>query len=130
MSEITKAEATPLAMASLGIYGGDGKVIESQERQGATEMVKAIHTLPVKGSDDPDVIRLGIEWGEVYEADQIFREATLPLGWVRHGTGHDMWTDILDERGVVRAKVFYKAAFYDRRALIRVATTTEHDDDM
>lgn len=40
----------------------------------------------------------------------------LPDGWKKVGTNHDMHSDLVDETGKVRASIFYKAAFYDRRA--------------
>jgi hypothetical protein len=46
----------------------------------------------------------------------MFRQATLPPGWKKTGSDHDMWSYVEDERGLRRVAVFYKAAFYDRRA--------------
>ena len=40
----------------------------------------------------------------------------MPQGWTRRATDHDMHSEILDEAGKIRISVFYKAAFYDRRA--------------
>ena len=116
MTEITRTVPEPETLASMGLFGGDGSAIEAQERRGADEMAAATHTLPVEGSDDPALAM--ITWGDVIEGDPLFREATLPAGWSRAPTGHDMWTYIFDEKGVLRARVFYKAAFYDRRASI------------
>src|SRR6185436_8068032 len=31
-------------------------------------------------------------------------------------TDHSMYTDLVDDKGRVRASIFYKAAFYDRKA--------------
>lgn len=57
---------------------------------------------------------LGFRFGE--PVDELFVKATLPPGWTRAGTDHSMHSDILDEKGRRRVGVFYKAAFYDRRA--------------
>jgi hypothetical protein len=50
------------------------------------------------------------------EADDIFYSGRLPEGWRLVPTEHSMWNNILDERGRVAGKIFYKGAFYDRRA--------------
>lgn len=118
MNEITVTKPTPIGLASLGIYGGDGSDIEAMERKGAEEMAGATHTLPTDGSDMVD--ELGITWGPVLVDDPLFREATLPEGMRLMRTEHDMWTDVLQD-GIKVAAVFYKAAFYDRRAMIRIA---------
>lgn len=59
---------------------------------------------------------LGFVFGDVVDGDPLFRHATLPEGWCRAGTSHSMHSDIVDERGIRRASIFYKAASYDRRA--------------
>jgi hypothetical protein len=91
--------------------------IEAQEAQGQRELV-ASTVLPFPGwnSSDADFEALGFTFGEKVPGDDLFREATLPDGWTRAGTGHAMHSDVLDERGIARVGVFYKAAFYDRRA--------------
>lgn len=58
---------------------------------------------------------LGFEFGETAE-DGLFVRATLPEGWTREGSEHAMWSFVVDERGIPRVAVFYKAAFYDRKA--------------
>lgn len=120
MSEITKTKPNATLLASMGLFGGTGQAIEEQERAGGREMLQATHTLPVDGSDDPKLAELGIVFGEVLEDDPIFREATLPEGWTRRDGEHPYgyWTYLDDENGVQRVAIFYKAAFYDRRATI------------
>lgn len=65
---------------------------------------------------DADLEEMGIELGEPFEDDEVFRPAKLPEGWTREGTDHSMWSNILDEQGHIRLNIFYKAAFYDRSA--------------
>lgn len=48
--------------------------------------------------------------------DDLFIQALLPAGWKKEATDHSMWSDLLDEQGRKRGGIFYKAAFYDRRA--------------
>lgn len=88
--------------------------IEAQEKRGqqalvaSTNMPKELH--PGREAFEA----LGFTFGQ--DVDDIFVSATLPAGWTRAATGHSMHSDILDERGRKRVGVFYKAAFYDRRA--------------
>ncbi|WP_424958446.1 hypothetical protein [Hyphomicrobium sp. 1Nfss2.1] len=58
--------------------------------------------------------KVGFVFGE--DVDELFVRAKLPPGWTRAGTSHAMHSDIIDEQGRKRVGVFYKAAFYDRRA--------------
>lgn len=59
---------------------------------------------------------LGFELGEPFPDDPLFRPCKLPEGWRIRPTEHHMHSDIVDPRGFARFGVFYKAAFYDRRA--------------
>ena len=64
-----------------------------------------------------DMLRqLGFEIGEPFPDDDLFRPAKLPEGWKKSSTGHSMHSDIMDENGYARLGMFYKAAFYDRKA--------------
>jgi hypothetical protein len=52
--------------------------------------------------------------------DPIFCLAELPKGWKKRPTEHSMWSELVDENNVVKAEIFYKAAFYDRSAFMRL----------
>jgi hypothetical protein len=99
--------------------------IEEQEAEGAAAMQQgACEVIPARfnSGSEKDLKKLGFKLGPVDERDPLFREATLPAGWQRKGTGHSMWTYIVDEHGRERLSMFYKAAFYDRDAFINVGT--------
>jgi hypothetical protein len=69
--------------------------------------------------DEPQWAGLGFVFGDFVperQGEAMFRYATLPEGWTRKGSDHDMWSYIVDERGRERVAVFFKAAFYDRSA--------------
>lgn len=100
---------------------GSSKAIEHQEAEGQRELVQS-EVLPEYGSANPAVQALGIEWGEPVPGDPIFRSVKLPAGWTKRATDHAMWSELCDAEGVVRAEIFYKAAFYDRRAFIRATS--------
>jgi hypothetical protein len=100
--------------------------IERQEAAGQAAMV-ASSRLPKEGMNREVLERLGFVIGE--DADDLFVNVTLPSGWALKPTDHSMHTDIVDDKGRTRGGVFYKAAFYDRRAdmhLTRRYTTSSY----
>jgi hypothetical protein len=64
--------------------------------------------------------KMGIKIIDTY--DDLFWNVELPEGWTTRATDHSMWNELVDNRGRVRAKFFYKAAFYDREAFIHFNT--------
>lgn len=56
----------------------------------------------------------GFEFGD--RIDDLFWEVSLPNGWRKEPTDHSMWTIVYGPDDGERARVFYKAAFYDRAA--------------
>ncbi len=94
--------------------------IEAQEAAGQKVFVQA-QTLPTRGlMEHAEALRkLGFVIGEPVSGDPIFTNVTLPAGWKKAPTGHSMWSDLVDDKGRRRAGLFYKAAFYDRKAHIQ-----------
>lgn len=107
------------------------QAIEMQERHGQQQIVSSQARLPVKmhkGIDDRDPKEVLEKCGGVVfgnrEGDSdkaIFYEVTLPSGWSIQPTDHSMWTKLVDDQGRERASIFYKAAFYDRDAFLRLS---------
>lgn len=60
------------------------------------------------------------------EADDLFFNAKLPAGWTIRPTDHSMWSDVLDEKGRKRLGIFYKGAFYDRKAHTNLVSRFHH----
>jgi hypothetical protein len=89
--------------------------ILAQEAAGQKALVRS-EALPSKGDWD-SLEAMGIVKGE--SVDDLFCHATLPDGWSKVASNHSMWSYLKDERGLTRASVFYKAAFYDRDAFVR-----------
>jgi hypothetical protein len=95
--------------------------IEAQEAKGQIDFVNST-TLPkeMKGGCTIEKLKsLGIEFHD--EVDDLFVNVTLPEGWSKRATDHSMHSDLLDDKGRKRASIFYKAAFYDRRAFISLS---------
>jgi hypothetical protein len=107
--------------------------IEEMEREGKAQLMNS-DRLPVQAEAQVVYEALGFTFGEPDKNDPMFRPATFPEGWSRKGSDHAMWSYIADEHGRDRVSIFYKAAFYDRDAFMRlvslssyVATSVEHD---
>jgi len=98
---------------------GASNSIELSESMGQSQMVRST-VIPTDGAED--LAALGFTLGEVVKDDPIFRECSLPPGWQREGSDHSMWSYIVDERGFRRVAIFYKAAFYDRSAHVRIVS--------
>lgn len=91
--------------------------IEAQEAAGQAGLV-ADSTLPTKCSycTREQLELMGIVFFE--PIDDLFVKVKLPGGWKKAPTDHSMWSNLIDEKGRVRAMIFYKAAFYDMDAFI------------
>jgi hypothetical protein len=91
--------------------GGDG--VLAAEAAGASAFVNA-EVLPKQGIQD------GVDAGLVEitsDADDLFYNVKLPEGWEKKsGVPDPRHISLLDPKGNIRASIFYKAAFYDRKA--------------
>ena len=92
--------------------------IEAQEARGQ-ETFAAGDSLPIemRGTTLDDLTSLGFVFGAAI--DELFVECRVPEFWTKRPTEHPLHTEILDAAGKVRGSVFYKAAYYDRRADLR-----------
>lgn len=92
--------------------------IERQEKAGQAALVNST-AMPLKMRPSREAFeKIGFRFGA--PIDEIFIDAQLPVAWSRQATDHSMHSDILDAEGRIRVAVFYKAAFYDRRANARL----------
>lgn len=119
---MTTPENTSLRDPIVHLAGGWGDpsgYIQDMEAGGQRQIVQS-DVLP---ADAPwaEMEALGFVKGAPVAGDDLFVHCTLPDGWTKAGTGHSMHSIVLDERGVERVAVFYKAAFYDRRADAHIA---------
>jgi hypothetical protein len=120
---MNKSEMTLAALAAFlrgdnlnGTIASSPNGIVEQEAQGQKNLIES-KCLPISGDWDK-LMSWGIVKGE--PVDDQFVLAELPQGWHLEATGSVYWTNLLDEHGTVRASIFYKAAFYDRKAFFRV----------
>lgn len=95
--------------------------IYASEARGQRELVMSTQLPVVCHGQKEELVRAGVIFGEPCEDDSLFCEATLPDGWTKRPTDHSMWSELVDGDGKVRARIFYKAAFYDRVAHMRVS---------
>jgi hypothetical protein len=127
MNKTNRASITPAAAAAFGKGDIDNFLvaatpggIEAQEAAGQITLC-ASATLPLIMR--PASVQKTLEgWGFKFgaEVDGIFITATFPPGWKKQATDHSMWSDLLDDKGRKRGSIFYKAAFYDRSAHMRL----------
>lgn len=107
---------------SLGA-GGFGGYVQEMEAAGQAQVVHS-DQLPTQAPWATDEDRtstttledLGFVKGEPVPGDALFVRCTFPEGWRREGSDHAMWSYVVDDRGLRRVAIFYKAAFYDRSA--------------
>ena len=110
-------ENTSLRPHDNWVLGGNPKAIEQQEAQGQRELV-ASSQLPADGLTPEMAAHYNIQIVCPSKNDPLFVDVKLPRGMVKKTTDHQMWSDLVNEDGIKIAGIFYKAAFYDRRAFI------------
>jgi hypothetical protein len=100
------------------LRGLNPDAIIDQEWRGQAQVIEssAIPTNLLGGITDDVLTDVGFELGEPFKDDPMFRPAKLPEGWSIVATDHPMWTEIVDADGLAWFQLFYKAAFYDRKA--------------
>ena len=89
--------------------------IEQQEANGQSWMVRN-RVIPrlILGATRRQLTGIGFRFGT--NVDALFVECKLPAGWKMVSTDHNMYSDLQDDQGRVRAEVFYKNSSYDRSA--------------
>lgn len=95
--------------------GSSSDAILGQEAAGQQSFVKST-TLPAEIRGKEILEAAGVKFLGPVEGDDLFQYVELPEGWKKEPTDHSMWSKLVDEQGRERASIFYKAAFYDRRA--------------
>lgn len=108
----------------VGLMGGSDAYIEGMEAAGQRQLVHSDRLPTAANPGDDAYLAAGFTFGPVDAGDPLFRPATLPDGWTKQGSDHDMWSYVVDELGRRRVAVFYKAAFYDRRAFMRLESVS------
>jgi hypothetical protein len=125
-----KQSSADIDVMGLMIMAGENPsdILISKENQGQS-WVRDTVKIPRKNgyrsfvNESIDVLKsLGITVTETPN-DELFFDAVLPEGWRIEPTEHHMWSDVIDEKGVKRISMFYKAAFYDRDAFYKIITT-------
>lgn len=105
------------------------RYITDMEAAGQRQLVNS-DQLPTDCGDEQPYLDLGFVFAEVVDGDPLFRHVTLPDGWKREGADHAMWSNLLDGEGRRRVSIFYKAAFYDRRAAMYLTHPTSVLSDL
>ena len=93
--------------------------IEAQEKLAQEDLVLG-QKLPKEGilNVRSELEALGFQFGA--DVDDLFVSCSFPPGWSIKPTDHALWSIVHDEQGHERIQVFYKGAFYDRRAFASI----------
>lgn len=118
-----------LSLEQLEVLMGGSEAIGRQEKRGQRDLVSTFTRLPREGMDTlrPIFEGLGFVFGE--NEDELFVKVTAPAGWSLKPTEHPMHSDILDDKGRRRGGVFYKSAYYDRKADVHLARRYHIEND-
>ena len=123
------------AMGAMERTGSPSQAIVDQEARGQREACGQTSQLPTQ-IDEGDTLALkawGFEFLGPCPGDPLFQKVRFPAGWRLEPTDHSMWSNLVDSEGGKRGAVFYKAAFYDRRAHLRLnnryAAQKNYSDD-
>jgi len=123
---ITDTSDEKLAFSHLlmGMTNPNGWV-EELESQGQRELV-ASDMVPTKCSDDEALERMGFVFAKADTTDPLFRHATLPDGWKKIADDNSAtWSYIVNDVGIRRVAMYYKAAPYDRRSSMHLIKKLE-----
>ncbi len=98
--------------------GLNPSAIENQEKKGQKELCNASQLPCADGYHDlkQEYEKIGIKVLGKTKGDNLFYDVILLQGWKIVPTDHSMWSNLIDEKGKKIGSIFYKAAFYDRRA--------------
>lgn len=91
-------------------------IIASEKAGQAAIVNEEMLPVDIRGISSNELGLLGFKFGE--PVNELFVKATLPAGWYKEGSNHDMWSYIYDDQGRQRASIFYKAAWYDMSAVM------------
>lgn len=99
---------------------------EAQEARGQQALVReSILPKIILGASVEQLAAMGFCFGT--DVDELFVECKLPTGWFKRAKNHAWESELVDDKGRVRARLHYKAAFYDRKAfMIMVQRFTVH----
>lgn len=105
--------------------------IEAQEKRGQEDLCNGTKArLPIDGAiaEQSKYEAMGIQFDKRSDdPSEIFIGVTLPTGWQITPTEHSMWSNLTDDKSRERASIFYKAAFYDRSAHVRLNNRYSYD---
>ncbi|TRO54540.1 hypothetical protein E2P64_08895 [Candidatus Bathyarchaeota archaeon] len=85
--------------------GIDDKLLDWLEKMYHFDTSKYQYVLPVDGSEDSELLKIGIDFGPFQKGDN-WRGANLPSGWVYHKREKE--SHICDDRGRARVVVYMK----------------------
>src|SRR5258708_4867832 len=112
-------ENTSLNPSPEWLFGGNPTAIENQEAEGQKLLCQSSQLpVDVRGRDALETYKsLGIKVIRPSKGDKLFYDVILPSGFKIEPTEHAMHSDLINAEGKKVGSIFYKAAFYDRKAI-------------
>lgn len=107
-------ELSKISALIRGIKGEDN-IVEHMEAEGQECVIRNTMMAKRMWPSREDFEQLGFSFEDI-PGDEVLCYATLPQGWSMKKTDHSMWNDIIDQNGMIRGSMFYKASAYDRNA--------------
>lgn len=108
-------------LADIYVRGTSG-AIEAQEARGQRLLITGsflpTEINPVGGKEALEAF--GVKFLGPLSDDALFQHVQFPPGWHLKPQKSAYWTELFDEKNRTRGAIFYKAAFYDRRAALHV----------
>jgi hypothetical protein len=108
--------ATLLLLADTMGPGAVAAEAAAQDKAGQRQLVHSNRLPADLDGREADYRALGLILGPIDPRDPLFRTATLPAGWTRRASDHDLWSHLLDQRGRRRIAMYYQAATGHRAA--------------
>jgi hypothetical protein len=88
----------------------------AQDKAGQRHLVNSNRLPADLAGREADHRTIGLILGPVDPRDPLFRTVTLPAGWTRRASDHDLWSHLVDQHGRRRIAMYYRAATGHRAA--------------
>ncbi len=110
-------------------YGMEVPVVKKEKTQ---EDKRVEVDLPVRKGCKKQWEALGVEWTSAIQETAFVASAKLPIGWtVRNNVVHDSDKKdfiLLDDKGIPRATIWLKMAFYDQAERVQILSSEEAEE--
>lgn len=100
-------------------FGTIVMLVSNNEKKDNVEIIDGVVMPREMHPSRKDWEDLGFTFNDI-PGDNVLCVATLPEGWSIKPTDQPMWSDVVDENGITRGDMFYRASTYDRDAHMKL----------